>query len=53
MRVKNKREKYYLVLSRKRKYKHGAFPYSPDGLERAEALVRANKGADDLYIIEK
>ena len=53
MRVKRKREKYYLVLSRNKNYKHGAFPYSPEGLQLAEALVRKNKGIEDLYIVEK
>jgi hypothetical protein len=53
MRKSPKKQKYYLVLSRYKNYKHGAFPHSPEGLELAEAFVEKHKDTEDLYIVEK
>jgi len=53
MRKSPKKQKYYLVLSRYKNYKHGAFPHSPEGLKLAEDFVKKHAGVEELYIIEK
>jgi len=42
---KLKREKYYLVISKKNNYTYGAFPYTKEGKQAARDYVqeRSNK----------
>ena len=49
---KAKTPKYYLVLSKGRKYTYGAFPYSKEGKKKAEAFVKKNSKpeTEELYI---
>ena len=53
MRKSSRKQKYYLVLSKDKNYKHGAFPHSPEGLKMAEDYVKRLKGPEELYIVEK
>ncbi len=52
---KTKTPKYYLVLSKSRKYTYGAFPYSEEGKKKAEAFVRKTSKTqnEELYIEAK
>ena len=51
---KSRKKKFYLVVSKDRGYKYGAFPYTPDGKKKAEALVKKKKKeGEDLEIQEK
>ncbi len=47
--------KFYLILSKDRKYTQGAFPFSPEGLKLAKKFVKdKNKTEKDkFYIVEK
>jgi len=46
------KSQYYLVTSKKNGYTHGAFPFSPEGLEDAREYVKksAAKGEPNLVI---
>ena len=52
---KKNNDKFYLVLSKDKNYKYGAFPYSKEGLEAAtEFKVKIEKEhKQKLYIAEK
>ncbi len=47
-----KKQKYYLVLSKSKNYRHGVFPFTPEGKEQAETFIRKCKN-EDLYLVEK
>jgi len=53
MRTKRKREKYYLVLSKRKNYKHGAFPHTEEGKRLAEEFIKKDNTGEELYIVEK
>ena len=49
-----RQKKFYLVVSKDRGYKYGAFPYTPEGKKQAENLVKKKKAdGEDLEIQEK
>ena len=51
---KPRQKKFYLVVSRDRGYKYGAFPYTPEGKKQAEDLIaKKKKDGEDLLIQEK
>ena len=51
---KPRQKKFYLVVSKDRGYKYGAFPYTPEGKRQAEDLVTKKKeSGEDLEIQEK
>jgi hypothetical protein len=46
--------KFYLVLSKKHNYTHGAFPYSEEGLKLAKSFITQKENAKEkFYIVEK
>ncbi len=47
-----KKQKYYLVLSKSKNYRHGVFPYTPEGKEQAEKFIKHSKN-EELYLVEK
>ena len=53
---KRKRKKNcYVVLSKERNYRYGAFPYTEEGFKMAEEFVKKIKksNGEELYIVEK
>jgi len=54
MKTKGK-EKYYLVVSKKRGYTYGAFPYTEQGLIDAKKYIKQSekKQKEELVIKEK
>ena len=52
---KKKTPKYYLVLSKSRKYTYGAFPYSEEGKKDAEIFLKkeSKRANEELYLVEK
>jgi hypothetical protein len=51
---KSEDKKFYLVVSKDRGYNYGAFPFTPEGKERAEALIKKKRlGGEDLELKEK
>ncbi|MBC8395230.1 MAG: hypothetical protein H8E05_00905 [Bacteroidetes bacterium] len=53
-RTKNKKKKYYLILSKISGYRYGAFPHTPEGLNMAEKYLKKISDSDnDLHIVEK
>lgn len=43
--VKTKKKKYYILLSKKDKFQYGVFPYSKDGLENARKYLKKDYNA--------
>ena len=47
-------KKFYLVVSKDRGYNYGAFPFTPEGKKKAEALIEKKRLAgEELEIKEK
>ena len=47
-------KKFYLVVSKDRGYNYGAFPFTPEGRRKAEALVEKKRlDGEELEIKEK
>ena len=50
------RKKYYLIVSKKTKWRYGAFDYSKEGKTKAEAYLKTlqmKTGDKSLEIVEK
>lgn len=48
----NKKKKYYLLISKKDNFQHGAFPYSKEGLSHAKDYLSKITKQPDLYKIK-
>ena len=55
MRKRRKKNKMYVVLSKEKNYRYGAFPYSEEGKKDAEKFIKEMRKIkkENLYIIEK
>jgi hypothetical protein len=49
---KKNKKKYYLVLSRDKNYRYGAFPHTEEGLKMANEYIKKCE-PEELYIVEK
>jgi len=49
------RKNYYLVISEKSKYTHGAFEFTDEGLKKAKSYIKLAKkeSSENLIIVEK
>lgn len=48
------KKKFYLVLSERSNYTHGAFPHSEEGLILAKSFIKKKESSvEKYYIIEK
>ena len=52
MSKKKSKKKYYLVLSKDKNYRYGAFPPTEEGLEMAINYMK-KLAPEELYIVEK
>ena len=50
---KSEDKKFYLVVSKDRGYNYGAFPFTPEGKEKAEALVKKKKKEGEILEIKE
>jgi len=50
-----KKKKYYIIVSDDKKYTHGAFEYSPEGLQKAKDYIKliSTRSDEKFKIIEK
>ena len=55
MKKRKKKSKMYIVLSKNKNYRYGAFPFNEDGLENAKNFVKEMGvlRSEELYIVEK
>ena len=53
--MKRRKKKYYLVVSKIRKFTHGAFPHTEEGLDLAKKYVRkiSKASEEEFLILEK
>ena len=53
--MSHKDKKYYLVVSKKKQYTHGAFEFSPEGYKKAKDYIEDTRKAskEKLIILEK
>tara|TARA_R100000808_G_scaffold24932_1_gene59518 strand:- start:7615 stop:7773 length:159 start_codon:yes stop_codon:yes gene_type:complete len=49
------KKKYYVIVSSDKKYTHGAFEYSPEGLQKAKDYIKviSIRSDEKFKIIEK
>jgi len=51
---KKRKSKYYLVLSERKRYTHGAFPFTEQGLSDAKKYVKRSEAkSEEKLIIEE
>ena len=50
----SKKNKYYLVVAKNNGYTHGAFPFTPEGLEDAKKYIKKSLDrTKEVLIIEE
>jgi len=50
--VKAKKKKYYLLISKKDNFQYGVFPYSKEGLSNARSYLNKITTKPELYTIK-
>ena len=53
--MRQRKKKYYLVVSKGRKFTHGAFPHTEEGFEMAEKYIKkiSKRSEEEFLILEK